>query len=163
MMLKEDEISSEVQLVVFSLGDEEFGVDIAQVREIIKLVEITKMPNSPVFVEGVVNLRGSIATVIDLRTRLGIASPGNGEDTRIVIVELGNDIVGMIVDSVAEVLRLPVRDIDETSLLTSQVGAEYIRGVGKLEDRILILLDLNKALTGSEVAQIEKISKKAQV
>jgi purine-binding chemotaxis protein CheW len=163
MRFNDDRVSDEDQLVVFKLGDEEFGVDISQVREIIKLVEITKMPNSPVFVEGVINLRGSIATVIDLRKRLGIESNGNSEDTRIIIVELGNDIVGMIVDSVTEVLRMSVRDIDESALLTSQVEAEYVRGVGKLEDRILILLDLNKALTKGEVAQIEKISERALV
>ena len=152
----ETEGLNEVQLVVFTLGEEEFGVDISQVREIIKTVEITKMPNTPDFVEGVINLRGSITTVMDLRKKLGvISSKEDDRDTRIVIVELEDSTMGMVVDSVTEVLRISAADIDTESVATSQIDAEYLRGVGKLEDRILILLDLGKVITGQEVSQIE--------
>ena len=153
----ESEGLNEVQLVVFELGEEEFGVDISQVREIIKTVEITKMPNTPDFVEGVINLRGSITTVMDLRKKLGvISSREDDRDTRIVIVELEDSTMGMVVDSVTEVLRISAADIDTEAVSTSQIDAEYLRGVGKLEDRILILLDLSRVITGREVSQIEQ-------
>src|SRR5512138_18050 len=96
----------EYQLVVFTIGEEEFGVDISQVREIVRLVQITCLPKAPVFIEGVVNLRGQVLAVIDLSKRLGIGSKQRGENTRIIVVEVGETTVGMIVDSVSEVLRL---------------------------------------------------------
>lgn len=153
----EDEQQNEIQLVVFKLGAEEFGVDISQVREIIKTVDITRMPDTPEFVEGVINLRGAITLVMDLRKKLGITSEDFDKDARIVIIELESNIIGMMVDSVAEVLRISSKDIDTETMNASQIGAEYIRGVGKLEDRILILLDLRRVLTGQEVAQVELV------
>ena len=157
----EDNGMDELQLVVFGLGEEEFGVDIAMVREIIKPVDITKMPRSPDFVEGIINLRNHATAIIDLRKRLDMAFDDRDENSRIIVIELENTVVGMIVDCVKEVLRLPVRDIDEESLQTSQIGAEYIRGVGKLEDGLLILLEINKLLQISEVAQMKEASAEA--
>lgn len=148
--------NEEIQLAVFRLGSEEFGVDITQVREIIKVPAITRIPNSPPFIEGVINLRGQITTVMDLRKRLGIAT-SKANENRIIIVEVGKNTIGMIVDSVTEVLRLPSNDIEETPTAASGVDAEYIRGVGKLKDRLLILLDLNKVLSRQELMQVEKI------
>ncbi len=136
----------EMQLVVFRLGKEEFGVDITQVREIIKLTTITRVPNAPEFIEGVINLRGQITAVMDLRKRLGIEANANNGDTRIIVVELPGTTLGMIVDNVSEVLRLGAKDIDAASAITSEVGSEYIRGIGKLKDRLLILLDLSRVL-----------------
>jgi purine-binding chemotaxis protein CheW len=159
-MAEAEDVSREVQLVVFMLGDEEFGVDITQVREIIKLTSITRVPNSPDFIEGVINLRGQITTVMDLRKRLGMPLTENDENTRIVIVELDKTTVGMMVDSVSEVLRLPKTDIDPTPSISTEVEADYIQGVGKLkkgdEDRLLILLDLKKILSREEANQLEK-------
>lgn len=160
--MTESEGLNEVQLVVFELGEEEFGVDISQVREIIKTVEITSMPNTPDFVNGVINLRGSITTVMDLRKKLGVTSSKEDDrDTRIVIVELEDNTIGMMVDSVTEVLRISAADIDTEAVATSQIAAEYLRGVGKLEDRILILLDLNRVMTGQEVSQMEQAKEAA--
>jgi len=149
--------SGEIQLVVFKIGEEEFGVEINQVREIVKLVAITRMPKAPAFIEGVVNLRGQIITVIDLSRRLDLLSIGRSEFTRIMVVEVGDSTVGMIVDSVSEVLRLSESDIEATpSLIDTEVHEKYLRGVGKSEDRLLILLDLNEVLSTEEMKHISK-------
>jgi len=146
----------ELQLVVFNIGDEEFGVVINQVREIVRLVEITRMPKAPKFIEGVVNLRGQIVSVMDLAKRLDIPSKPRDEDTRIIVIEIENNTVGMIVDSVSEVLRLPQENIEEVpALIETEVPEHYIRGVGKLKDRLLVLLDLDKVLTYEELKNIE--------
>ena len=147
----------EYQLVVFTIGDEEFGVDISQVREIVRLVQITYLPKAPVFIEGVVNLRGQVLAVIDLAKRIGVASKERGELTRIVVVEVGENTVGMIVDSVSEVLRLSSEAVEDVpSLVDTEVPEHYIRGVGKLKDRLLVLLDLNKILTPEEFQHVER-------
>ena len=149
--------TKEYQLVVFTIGDEEFGVDISQVREIVRLVQITYLPKAPVFIEGVVNLRGQVLAVIDLSKRLGVSSKERGETTRIIVVEVGENTVGMIVDSVSEVLRLSSENVEEVpSLVDTEVPEHYIRGVGKLKDRLLVLLDLNKILTPEEVSHVER-------
>ena len=152
----------EYQLVVFNIGDEEFGVDITQVREIVRLLDITYMPKAPEFIEGVVNLRGQIVAIIDLAKRLGIPSSPRGERTRIVIVEIGENTIGMVVDSVSEVLRLSSEAVEEVpGLIETEVPEHYIRGVGKLSDRLLVLLDLNKVLTHEEVKRVERHVKTA--
>jgi len=156
-MAEERRMKEEIQLVVFKIGDEEFGVEINQVREIVKLVSITRMPKAPKFIEGVVNLRGQIITVIDLAKRLDLPSTGRTESTRIMVVEVGDNTVGMIVDSVSEVLRLSMDDIEDTpSLIDTEVHEQYLRGVGKSEDRLLILLDLNEVLSSEEIHHMYK-------
>ncbi len=156
-MAAEDKSKDEVQLVVFKIGDEEFGVEISQVREIVKLIDITRMPKAPQFIEGVVNLRGQIITVIDLAKRLDLPSAGRTDATRIMVVEVSNNTVGMIVDSVSEVLRLSVDDIEDTpSLIETEVHERYLRGVGKNSGRLLILLDLNEVLNSEEIHHISK-------
>jgi purine-binding chemotaxis protein CheW len=149
--------SEEYQLVVFTIGDEEFGVDISQVREIVRLVQISYLPKAPDFIEGIVNLRGQVLAVIDLSKRLGIPSKTRGETTRIIIVEVQDNTVGMIVDAVSEVLRLSADCVDEVpSLVETEIPEHYIRGVGKLKDRLLVLLDLNKILTTEEIQHVER-------
>ena len=157
-----EEKRKEYQLVVFKIGDEEFGVDIAQVREIVRLLEITYMPKAPSFIEGVVNLRGQIVAIIDLAKRLGIPSRPRGDTTRVIVIEIGENTVGMIVDSVSEVLRLSSENMEEVpTLIETEVPEHYIRGVGKLKDRLLVLLDLNRVLTSEEVARVERHIKEA--
>ena len=159
-----DEKAQEYQLVIFTVGNEEFGVDISQVREIVRLVQITYLPKAPVFIEGVVNLRGQVLAVIDLSKRLGVVSKQRGENTRIIVVEVGENTVGMIVDSVSEVLRLSSENVEEVpSLVDTEVPEHYIRGVGKLKDRLLVLLDLNRILTPEEFQHVEKHVKAAVV
>jgi purine-binding chemotaxis protein CheW len=145
----------EVQLVVFKLGEEEYGVDVSQVREIVKLMPITRIPRAPSFVEGVINLRGQITTIIDLRKRFGVEKSG-GDERCIMVTELESNVVGMIVDSVSEVLRLPTENIDPTPpMVMTKISADFLKGVGKLDGRLIILLDLGRILTEEEVSQLE--------
>ncbi len=131
-----------LQLVSFQLGPEEYAIDILGVQEIIRVVEITRVPNAPHYVEGVLNLRGKVIPIINLRTRLGLSSTEHTKDTRIVVVDVAHLLLGFIVDSVEEVLRLPEEFI-EPPPSTGRGGAdEFHKGVGRVEGRLLILLDL---------------------
>lgn len=147
-----------LQLVSFNIGNEEFGVDILLVQEINKYVTITKVPNSPEFVEGVINLRGKVIPIIDLRTRLKMAKKEPDKDTRIIVVELEQKTIGFIVDSVSEVLRIPANITEAPPELVSGIDSEFIKSVGKLEDRLLILIDLNKLLTKDETEKINSVN-----
>jgi purine-binding chemotaxis protein CheW len=139
-----------LQLVTFSIGDEEFGVDILKVQEIIRTMEITKVPRAPMFVEGVINLRGKVIPIIDLRKRFGLETKSHDKNTRIIVIEINNMIVGFVVDSVSEVLRIPASTVEPPPPVVAGLESEYISGVGKLEDRLLILLDLNRLLSREE-------------
>lgn len=139
-------VSSEIlQLVSFRLGEEEYAIDILKVQEINRIVEITSVPNSPAYVEGVINLRGRVIPVIDLRKRFGLHAKEADAQTRIMVVDVGTT-VGLIVDSVSEVLRLSADTIEPPPPMTGGDGSEFIRGVGKLQDRLLILLDIDRLL-----------------
>jgi len=148
--------TAEVQLVVFRLGAEEYGVPITQVQEINHLSTPTKIPRSPAFVEGVINLRGNVIPVIDLKKRFELEGTEYTEDARIVVVEISGHTVGVIVDEVSEVLRLPTSSIDPPPAIITGITAEYLRGVGKLQDRLLILLDLEKILTEREKSELDE-------
>lgn len=150
--------SGELQLVVFKLGEEEYGVEITQVQEIIRVMETTRVPKTPGYIKGVINLRGKVIPVIELKKLFGLAKSEVDDQTRIMVVEVQEYTVGMIVDCVSEVLRLPSDAIEPTPPVFSSLSDEYIRGVGKLEDRLLILLDLDKILAVSEMSELEKIS-----
>ena len=139
-----------LQLVTFSIGEEEFGVDILSVQEIIRMMDITKVPRAPDFVEGVINLRGKVIPIIDLRRRFGLSTRDHDKHTRIIVIEINNMIVGFVVDSVSEVLRIPSNTVEPPPPVVSGLESEYISGVGTLEDRLLILLDLDRLLSGEE-------------
>ncbi len=147
---QQNEVSELLQLVSFKIGNEEFGVDILNVQEINKMTQVTKVPNSPDFVEGVINLRGRVIPVIDLRLRLGLPRKEHDKDTRIIVVEIERRTIGFIVDAVSEVLRIPASVTEAPPELVSGINSEFIKSVGKLEDRLLILIDLNKILTTSD-------------
>ena len=144
-----------MQVVSFKLGSEEYGVDIAQVQEINRMVAVTHVPRAPQFMEGVINLRGQLIPIIDLRTRFGMPRAEHTKNTRIVVTEIGAKRVGMVVDSVSEVLRLPADQVEPAPEMITGVDTEYIRGVGKIEDRLIILLDLAKIITGSEKRELD--------
>jgi purine-binding chemotaxis protein CheW len=146
-----------IQLVTFSIGDEEFGVDILKVQEIIRTMEITKVPKAPDFVEGVINLRGNVIPIIDLRKRFGLETREHDKHTRIIVIEINKTIVGFIVDSVSEVLRIPSDTVEPPPPVVAGIESDYINGVGKLEDRLLILLDLDKLLSGEEVEALGQV------
>ena len=141
-----------LQLVSFNIGDEEFGVDILKVQEINRMVEITKVPQAPHYVEGVINLRGKVIPIVDLRKRFNLEVKEYDKNTRIVVVDIEGAIIGMVVDSVSEVLRLPSDTIEPPPEIVTGVNSEYIKGVAKLEDRLLIFLDLSKVIDVGEVA-----------
>ncbi len=144
-----------LQLVSFKIGDAEFGVDILKVQEINKMMELTVVPNTPPFVEGVVNLRGRIIPVLNLRSRLGLEVKEYDAETRIIVVELEDKTIGFIVDEVNEVLRIPKSITEPPPQVISGVESDYITAIGKLEDRLLILLDLTKILSTEEKEQLE--------
>jgi purine-binding chemotaxis protein CheW len=153
---KQTQASGEaVQVVSFRLGREEYGVDISQVQEIIRLVDITHVPRAPRFIEGVINLRGQLIPIIDLRTRFDMARIEPTKSTRIVVTEIGSKRIGIVVDSVSEVLNIPVENVEETPEIVAGVGTEYIRSVGKLGDRLIIMLDLTRVVSGDEKRQLE--------
>lgn len=134
----------EIQLVVFTLAGEDFGVPIAQVREINRLVPITAIPKAPPSVLGVINLRGNVTPVMSLRDRFGFPRSENSEATRIVVSEVGTETVGFVVDAVTEVLRLDEGMIEPAPESAAEVDAEFIKGIGKMDDRLIIVLDLEK-------------------
>ncbi|MFP4315866.1 MAG: chemotaxis protein CheW [Desulfovibrionales bacterium] len=146
-----------IQLVTFSIDGEEFGVEILKVQEIIRMLGITRVPRAPQFVEGVINLRGKVIPIIDLRKRFGLDSRGHDKNTRIIVIEINSMIVGFVVDSVSEVLRIPAGTIEPPPPVVSGFDSEYISGVGKLEDRLLILLDLNRLLSGEEQKALSQV------
>ena len=154
---KQDSASELLQLVSFNIGQEEFGVDILKVQEINRMITVTHVPNSPFYVDGVINLRGKVIPIIDLRTRLGLPKKEHDKDTRIIVVELDGKTVGFVVDSVSEVLRIPRNITEPPPAMASGVDTNYITAVGKLEDRLLILLDLDKVLSTEEKQQLENV------
>jgi purine-binding chemotaxis protein CheW len=151
---KDDQL---LQLVTFSTGDEEFGVDILKVQEIILPMAITKVPKAPEFVEGVINLRGKVIPVIDLRRRFGLKSKAQDKYTRIIVIEINQMIVGFVVDSISEVLRIPANTVEPPPPVVAGLESEYISGVGKLEDRLLILLDLDRLLSREDVEALSQL------
>ncbi len=139
-----------LQLVSFKIGEEEFGVDILKVQEINRVVQITQLPNAPDFIEGVMNLRGRVVPIVNLRKRFGLPAKEYDKNTRIIVVDLNGKTVGFIVDSVSEVLRVSKSVVEPPPDLVSGIDSEYITGIAKLDDRLLILLDLEKILTAEE-------------
>ena len=154
--------SNNEQLVVFNLANEEYGVAITQVQEIIRQPEITRIPGMPDFIEGVINLRGRIIPVIDLRKRFGLQHKEASDSTRIVVADASGQTIGLVVDSVSEVINLPKEQIDPIPPSIASIDAEYLSGVGKLEKRIVILLDLAKLLSDLEKVSIEELGKKQE-
>jgi len=152
--------SSNQQLVVFNLASEEYGIAITQVQEIIRQPDITRIPGMPAFIEGVINLRGRIIPVIDLRKRFCLEQKAVNDKTRVVVADASSQTIGLVVDSVSEVVNLPKDQIDPIPPTIASIDAEYLSGVGKLEKRIVILLDLGKLLGDLEKVAIDELNKK---
>ena len=145
-----------LQLVSFNIGEEEFGVDILRVQEINRMTDVTRVPNAPEYVVGVINLRGKVIPIIDLRLRLGLPKKEYAKDTRIVVVELESRVLGFIVDSVNEVIRINREIAEPPPPMVSGIDSEFITAIGKLQDRLLILLDLNKVIAIKNLKSIEE-------
>jgi purine-binding chemotaxis protein CheW len=148
----------EQQLVVFDLAQEQYGVDIAAVEGIIKMQTITAVPRAPAFVEGVTNLRGKVLPVIDLRKRFGLPPADASKDTRIVVVEIAGATVGIVVDAVSEVLRVSDEAIEPPSPFVTTVDSAFLRGIAKVNDRLVILLDLSQVLAQHEQADLQAVA-----
>lgn len=142
------------QVVSFRIGKELFGVYIQIVQEIVRVPEITPVPEMPPFVDGVINLRGKIVSVVDLGNKLRLESSGLSRTSRVLIVEIENKTVGLLVDAVTEIIRIPPESIEPTPDIATSVGAEYIVGVGKLPDKLIILLDLKNILRPEELKKL---------
>lgn len=149
-MHKEAKASAELQLVLFDLGSEHYAVSSQTVREIIRMQNITRVPGASAFVEGVTNLRGKVVPVLDLRKRLVLPAGEESKETRIVVVEVGNEYVGLIVDRVSEVLRIPYTVIEPPSSIVNGSDADYVLGIAKLETKLVILLDTDRLLSTDE-------------
>ena len=146
---------AEQQLVVFGLGKEEFGIDISRVREIVRLQNITAIPQSMDFVEGIVNLRGQIVPIVDLCKRFRVANSTSVEEAarRIIVVNMAEQNIGVLVDGVSEILRIPDESIEPTPpIVAGGVSADFIRGVAKVENRLIIVLDLDRIFSVEEKA-----------
>jgi purine-binding chemotaxis protein CheW len=144
-----------LQLVSFHVGQEEYGLDILRVQEIIRLQQLTRVPNAPESMDGVMNLRGKIIPVIALRKRFGLEQAPTDRQTRIVVVEVQGTVLGFIVDSVSEVLRIPADTVAPPPHL-GRVKQEYVCGVGKLNERLLILLDVDQLMSGDDLNGISE-------
>jgi purine-binding chemotaxis protein CheW len=144
----------EKQLVIFELADENYGVDIASVESIIKMEPITVVPRSPSFVEGVINLRGSILPVVDLHKRFKLVVSETAKDARIVVVNIEGVKVGMVVDGVSEVLRISDESIEPPPPMVTNIDSAFITGIAKIGDKLVIMLDLDKVLSTREKADL---------
>lgn len=148
---------SEKQYVIFSLGNEEYGVDIMKVKEISEFRESTKVPNTPYFIDGIINLRGEIIPIVNLKKRFNLEDNGTNSDTRIIVINLNNRNVGFVVDDASQVLRINDNDIEPAPDIIAGINRQYISGVGKVEQKIIILLDLEQILTEDEKIQLKEM------
>ncbi|MEE9466312.1 MAG: chemotaxis protein CheW [Candidatus Neomarinimicrobiota bacterium] len=148
-----------LQMVVFRLGEGIFALDIQAVKEINRLVNVTALPKAPDFVEGIMNLRGTIVPVVNLGLRFSLVKTERSKDTRIVIVENSGYTLGLVVDEVSEVLRIPTEDIDPATNMTSTgIDVDYVHGVGKVGERLILILEPERLFSAEEHAQLEEIS-----
>jgi len=139
-----------MQLVSFLLEDVEYGIDILSVHEIMRMPEITRLPNTPSFIKGVINLRGNVIPVVDVRDRFGFPLAEITELTRIIVIETNDKLVGLLVDNVYQVVRLPDSNIDPPADLIEGVSEEFIKGIGRLKNRLIIILNLDNMLFEQE-------------
>lgn len=141
---------SDRQLVVFTLGQEQYGIPIRQVNEIVRMQKVTHLPDTAAFIEGVTNLRGKIIPVVDFRKRFGLSAGEENDLTRIIVVRVNDNSVGVIVDAVTEVLTLKEEDIEPLGAAIAGIDAKYIEGIGKVGEELVILMNLDKVFSEAE-------------
>ncbi|HEX7057966.1 MAG TPA: chemotaxis protein CheW [Bacilli bacterium] len=151
-------MAEELKVIVFKLGEEEYGVEVENVRTIERMMPLTRVPKTPKFVKGVINLRGVVVPVIDLRERFGLAPSEPTNNTRLIIVAVGNIEVGLIVDSANDVVDLDADKIADPPEVVGGIKAKYLRGVARIGDeRLLVMLNLQEVLNKNEIIQLEAI------
>ncbi len=138
-----------MQLISFNLGNEEYAVDIMNVNEINRIPEFAQVPNSPDYLEGVINLRGRIIPVINLRKKFGMSKKDTDERSRIIVMDLQGTTMGLLVDSVSEVLRIPSGIVEPAPQMASDISDEFIKGIAKLDKRLVILIDIDRLMEKS--------------
>jgi purine-binding chemotaxis protein CheW len=148
-------MTKDMQIVGFRVGNETFGVPIQSVHEIVRMMEITNVPDAPIYIEGVINLRGKIIPVIDLRKRFGEREIKASKKNRILVAEVGARMVGLVVDAASEVLKLPPSDVDPPPNVFEDGDLNYVTGVGKLNGRLVILVELSKIMQRGELRRLE--------
>ena len=151
-------MEKDIQVVGFRIGGETFGVRISNVREIVRVPEITSVPNAPDYLEGVINLRGKIIPVMDLRKRLGQTEVQPDKKNRILVVDLDGKLVGLIVNAASEVLKIPPSEIENPGAMLQEGDAGFVTGVGKLNGRLIILIDLHKLFQKGEWKRLEDVT-----
>ncbi|MBP1931516.1 purine-binding chemotaxis protein CheW [Ammoniphilus resinae] len=150
-------MSDEKKIIVFRLLDQEYGVELKYVKSIERLESVTKVPRTPKFVKGVINLRGIVTPIIDLKERLGLPQAELTEESRVIIVELDGLEAGFIVDSANDVLDIPLQSIEPAPNVFQGVRFEFLEGIAKLDQRLLVLLNFNKVLNLEEMDQLSKV------
>jgi purine-binding chemotaxis protein CheW len=151
-------MEKDLQVVGFRIGNETYGVRIASVREIVRVPEITAVPSAPDLIEGVINLRGKIIPVMDLRKRFGQIDIQADKKNRILVVELENKLIGLIVNAASEVLKIPPSEIEAPGSVFADGESGYVTGVGKLNGRLIILLDISRLLHRPEFKRLEEVA-----
>lgn len=149
---------AEKKYVIFKLGEEEYGIDIMKVKEVTEYKETVKVPNTPDFVEGIINLRGDVTPIISLKRRFKLNHDTTLESTRVIVVNLEDRLVGFIVDDASQVLSLDDNQIDSAPEIVSGIGKKYIEGIGKVDDRMIIMLDLLQVLDEDEKKELIEVN-----
>jgi purine-binding chemotaxis protein CheW len=153
-------MAKNLQLVVFNIGKELYGVGIESVHEIVKVPDITGVPDAPAFLQGVINLRGKIVPVVDLRKRMNLDGKENTKSSRVLITDNDGRLVGLLVDAVSEVLKVPPESVEAPPEMISSIGVEYITGVAKVEGNLIILLNLKKVFSVEDLKKVGAIVEK---
>lgn len=156
---RDEELS---QLISFIVGDEEYGLDILRVKEVIRIREITRLPRAPSFVKGIINLRGDVIPIIDLRDKFDLEHLDYTSMTRVIVVDVDERLVGMVVDAASQVVRIPTDRIEPPPPIAGGLSAEFIRGVGKLDERLIILLDIDRILSTQEKVALARMEDQVQ-
>lgn len=150
--------SSGAEVLSFKLGEEEYGIDILKVQEIRGYDTVTKIANAPAFVKGVVNLRGVIVPIIDMRVHFNLGAPTYDQFTVVIIMNIRDTIIGMVVDSVSDVVNLSPEQIKPAPAMGSALNSDYLMGVGTLEERMLILMDIDKIMSSEDIGLAQSVA-----